>query len=187
MSPGARRSTLAGTMTKLLTSSHAIRDGRPVPRWATRAAHLVALVVLPSGLWRLGIAAGFSMGLSEADTAGLPGAQSVYIASLTVVSEAAALLTLGLVKPWGERVPAWLPLVGGWRVPPGPVVAVAMTGALALQLIWTYAFRDPAVSGIAFSSTGWKVLFYASYLPLLLWAPLLAAVTFAYYRRRCRD
>jgi hypothetical protein len=26
-----------------------------------------------------------------------------------------------------------------------------------------------------------------SYPPLLLWAPLLGAVTVAYYRRRCRD
>jgi hypothetical protein len=28
------------------------------------------------------------------------------------------------------------------------------------------------------------VLFYACYLPLLLWAPLLAAVTIDFYRRR---
>jgi hypothetical protein len=27
----------------------------------------------------------------------------------------------------------------------------------------------------------------AAYAPLLAWAPLLAAVTYAYWRRRCRD
>jgi hypothetical protein len=58
---------------------------------------------------------------------------------------------------------------------------------VALQLIWGFAFRNPDMPGITFSSTGWEVLFYACYTPLLLWGPLLAAVTVAYYRRRCRD
>jgi len=171
-------------MTQLLT--HPIRDGRPAPVWATRAAHLVSLVVLPAGLWRLGVAAGFSMGMSDADTAGLPGWQSLSIASLSIITEAVALLTLGLVKPWGERVPGWIPRIGGRRIPPRPVVAVALTGAALLQLIWAFAFRDPDLSAITFSSDGWRALFLACYYPLLLWAPLLAAVTIAYYRRRCR-
>jgi hypothetical protein len=178
MSRGACRPTLR-EMTTPATS-------RPVPPWATRCAHLVSLVVLPAGLWRLGIAAGFSMGLHDADTAGLPGWQSLYIVSLTIITEAFALLTLGLVKPWGERVPRWIPAIGGRRIPPRPVVAVAFAGAVALQLIWTYAFRNPNMPTLTFTSTGWELLFFACYLPLLLWAPLLAAVTVAYYRRRCR-
>jgi hypothetical protein len=172
--------------TLLPSSPAAVHDGRPAPAWATRAAHLVSLVVLPSGLWRLGVAAGLPMGMSEADTAGLPGWESLYIASLTIVNEALALLTLGLVKPWGERAPGWIPFIGGRRVPPRPVVVVAATGAVLLQAIWLFAFRDPD-TGIAFTSGGWKALFLACYYPLLLWAPLLAAVTVAYYRRRCRD
>jgi hypothetical protein len=40
---------------------------------------------------------------------------------------------------------------------------------------------------LEFSHTGWKVLLVAAYAPLLAWAPLLAAVTYAYWRRRCRD
>lgn len=172
--------------TNVLTSSRAVHDGRAAPLWAVRAAHLVSLVVLPAGLWRVGIAAGFSMGMNEADTAGLPGWQSVYIVALSVVSEAAALLTLGLVKPWGERVPRWIPLIGGRWIPPRPVVVVASAGAVALALIWGFAFRDPQLSGLDFASTGWRVLFLACYVPLLAWAPLVAAVTFAYHRRRCR-
>jgi hypothetical protein len=180
---------MSRAMTNLLASSEprAIHDGRPVPAWATRAAHLVSLVVLPSGLWRLGIAAGFSMGLSNADTTGLPGAQSVPIVALTIVSECVALLTLGLVKPWGERVPHWMPVIGGRWIAPRPVVAVAATGALMLQLVWAYAFRHPELPGLVFTSPAWKALFVACYGPLLLWAPLLAAVTVAYHRRRCRD
>jgi hypothetical protein len=162
----------------------AMHTVRPVPAWATVAAHLVSLVVLPSGLWRLAVAAGFDLGMSAHDTAGLPGWQSISIASLSFITEGVALLTLGLVKPWGERVPRWIPALGGRRIPPRPVVAVAMSGAVALQLIWTFAFRNPDMPGMTFSSTGWEVLFYACYCPLLLWAPLLAAVTLAYSRRR---
>jgi hypothetical protein len=56
--------------------------------------------------------------------------------------EALALLTLGLVRPWGERVPSWIPLFGGWRIPPRLVEAVAGTGAVLLALIFAAAFRD---------------------------------------------
>jgi hypothetical protein len=172
--------------TNLLISRPAVHDGRPAPAWATRAAHLVSLVVLPAGLWRLGIAAGFSMGMDEADTAGLPGWQSLSIASLSIVTEALALLTLGLVRPWGERVPRWIPFIGGRWIPPKPVVVVAGAGAVALALIWGFAFRDPDLSGLDFTSAGWRALFLACYVPLLAWAPLLGAVTYAYHRRRCR-
>jgi hypothetical protein len=124
------------------------------------------------------------MGLSEADTAGLPGPQSIAIVLISLISEATALLTLGLVKPWGERVPAWVPVIGGRPIPPRPVVAVAATGALLLQLIWSFALRHPTLPGLEFTSSGWRALCMACYLPALLWAPLLAAVTYAYHRRR---
>jgi len=39
---------------------------------------------------------------------------------------------------------------------------------------------------VTFAGAGWHVLLVACYLPLLLWAPLLAAATWAYWRRRCR-
>ena len=68
------------------------------------------------------------------------------------------------------------------------MIVPAAIGAVMLQAIWGFAFRDfPAFGDLEFSSGGWKALMVASYLPLLLWAPLLAAATYAYYRRRCRD
>ena len=172
----------------LAASTH--RDGRPVPRWASVAAHLVAFTTLPSALWRLPLVFGFSMGALEPSGAAVhvTGWESVYILGLSVVSEAAALLTLGLVKPWGERAPRWFPLIGGRRLRPWAVIVPAATGALLLALIWGYAFRDfPQMDQLEMSHTGWKVLLVAAYAPLLAWAPLLAAVTYAYWRRRCRD
>ena len=104
---------------------------------------------------------------------------------LSLVLEGLALLTLGLVRPWGERVPAWFPRIGGRRIPRMAVVVPAALGAIALALIWGYAFRDfPSPPDMQFSHDGWQVLLVACYAPLVLWAPLLAAVTYAYWRRR---
>lgn len=164
------------------------RDGRAAPRWAVLAAHAVPLATLPSGLWRVGLALGFSMGLTiEGVPAHVEGAEAVYVVSLSVISELLALLTLGLVRPWGERVPRWLPLLGGRWVHPMAAIVPAAAGALALQAIWAYAFRDfPSLAGYGFEGGFWHTVLIVCYLPLLLWAPLLAAVTVAYYRRRCR-
>jgi len=160
------------------------RDGRPAPRWAVVAAHLVPLTALPSALWRVPLALGFPMGIVGVR---LQWWEPLYFIALSLVTEGAALLTLGLVRPWGERVPRRVPLLGGRRVPPLAAVVPAATGAVAVGLVWGYAFRDfPRLGDFHFAHDGWRVLMVASYLPLLLWAPLLAAVTAAYYRRRCR-
>ncbi|OKI65973.1 hypothetical protein [Micromonospora sp. CB01531] len=170
------------------------RDGRPAHAWAVRAAHLVPLVVLPSGLWRLALVAGVPIGAYEH---GAPvrthGWESVYVVSLTVFSEALALLALGLVRPWGEVFPRWLPLLGGRRVPPSFAVTAATAGAIGVTLVWAYAawgiiVRDLVVEGdgLGFSPAGFALL-VACYVPLLLWGPLLLAVTLSYHRRRCRD
>ncbi|WP_345607240.1 hypothetical protein [Pseudonocardia adelaidensis] len=167
-----------------MVTSSAVRDGRPAPRWAVVAAHIVPLTTLPSGLWRVPLALGFPMGLVGLQ---IQWWEPPYFIALSLVTEGAALLTLGLVRPWGERVPRRVPLLGGRRVPPLAAVVPASAGAVALGLIWAYAFRDfPELGNFHFAHGGWKVLMIAAYLPLLLWAPLLAAVTVAYYRRRCR-
>jgi hypothetical protein len=157
-----------------------------VPRWAVTAAHLVPLTTLPSSLWRIPVAFGFSMGiLDNGAEVHVSGWESVYVLSLSIVLEGLALLTLGLVRPWGERVPAWFPRIGGRRIPRMAVVVPAALGAISLALIWGYAFRDfPSPPDMQFSHDGWQVLLVACYAPLVLWAPLLAAVTYAYWRRR---
>ncbi|MEV0445601.1 hypothetical protein AB0I84_45890 [Streptomyces spectabilis] len=156
-----------------------------VPRWAALAAHAVPWVVLPSSLWRVALV----LRLPVSDYG--PGfGESLYVLALSAVSEGLALLTLGLVRPWGEVVPRWIPLIGGRPVRPLAAVVPAALGAVALAVIWAYAFRS--VGGGLDSGTGpggmgspaqdaFLVLCYA---PLLLWAPLLMAVTVAYYHRR---
>ncbi|WP_234334384.1 hypothetical protein [Streptomyces sp. NRRL B-1347] len=156
-----------------------------VPRWAARAAHAVPWIVLPSSLWRVALV----LGLPVSDYR--PGfGESLYVLSLSAVSEGLALLTLGLVRPWGEVVPRWIPLLGGRRVRPLAAVVPAALGAVALALIWGYAFRsvgaglDSGIGPGGMGSPAQDAFLVLCYAPLLLWAPLLLAVTAAYYQRR---
>lgn len=157
------------------------------PRWAERVAHLIALLTLPSGLWRIGLALGSTMGV--VDTAGrplqLPGNQLPHVVILTVLSELAALTAFGLVRPFGDTVPRWIPWLAGKPVPPFAVIVPATAGGFALIAIWSYAFRDPlGTDFLQFSGDGWAALMIGCYAPLVGWGPLLLLLTWAYWRRR---
>jgi hypothetical protein len=160
------------------------RDGRPAPRWARVIAHLIPLTTLPSGLWRVGIASGLSLGmLDHGEPLHIHGWESLYLVCLSLVIEGLALLSFGLVRPWGERVPWRVPLIGGRRLPPRRVIAAAGAGAL---LAWLFFLPSDNMGQMEATDAG-LVVAVACYLPLLLWGPLLLALTVAHHRRRCRD
>lgn len=158
----------------------------PPARWAVRAAQLITLLALPTGLWRLAMVCGFPSGYTEAgfvpfDTPG----SKLWMLTLSIACELLALLSLGLVRPWGETVPRWIPVIGGRPVRPLAAVVPAAAGALALTAIWaamplwwTYPHADMTPTG--------RLLVGVIYQPLVLWGPLLGAVTVSYYRRTRR-
>jgi len=159
----------------------------PVPTWAQVTAWAVPATVLPSAVWRI---VDWAHGLAYGHPCAAPGAplwEKVYVPSLSVVSLGLALLTLGLVRPWGEVFPAWVPGLGGRPVPVRFGVAVAVTGALAVGAFIVRGLvggapRNALPPGCV--PPGWEVLqFYA---PMVLWPPLLLAVTWHYHRRRTR-
>jgi hypothetical protein len=161
--------------------------GRPVPRQVAVAAHLTALTVLPSGVWRVVLGCGVTLGFARADLRadGMPGWGTVMVVGLTVLTEALALLTLGLVQPWGEVVPRWVPLLGGRRVPPAAAVVPATLGGVMLTFIWVFALMGVFTGRLdEMTGAGWRALMIACYLPALLWGPLLLWVTWHYHRRR---
>jgi hypothetical protein len=164
------------------------RDNRPVARWARVVAHVVPLTTLPSGLWRIAIACGFSLGmLDHGEPIDIHGWESVYLICLSLTIEGLALLAFGLVRPWGEHVPRRFPVIGGRRVPPRLVVAVAGTGTLLITFIALMFFiPGDSIADLEATDAG-RVVAVACYLPLLLWGPLLGALTIAYHRRRYHD
>lgn len=161
------------------------------PRWALWAAYAVPLCLLPSSVWRVQLVA----------TTGLAGG-GWYLVVLSVAEMSLGLLTLGLVHSWGEVLPRWVPLLGGRRIPVSAAVVPATIGAVGVTLLCTYgvlngifhwvrpetldqarslsAFDVPANTSLERPGP-WVAVAYA---PLLAWGPLLAAVTWAYYRRR---
>lgn len=158
------------------------------PRWAVWAAYAVPLCVLPSAVWRAGGALDGEVSIADGGW---------YLLLLSGLSMGLALLTLGLVHHWGERIPGWVPGLGGRTIPVRVAVIPALIGASLLIGICLYAVlnmtlhfveRGPVLIGlddIERPTPGWSVL--ALYLPILAWGPLVLAVTANYWRRRNRS
>ena len=149
-------------------------------RWATYAA---VLLPLPYAATRVAWAFGFPLGLSGSDEASLAIDPSVRVNVLSLggMPLVGALLTLGLVRRWGEVFPGWLPVLAGRRVPPALAIvpasvasAVLITGGLA---IWRMVIAE----GIG-DSAGWGAVVPG--LVFLPWGIALGLATLAYYYRR---
>lgn len=156
----------------------------PPPRWARVAAHAAALTPLPSALWRLSLVLGFSGGYTEQGLVNLnvSGLGWISLVVLSVLTEVLALLTLGLVQPWGDAFPRWVPYLGGRSIAPKPVVVAASAGALVLTVLWAQLLFWWHIPHPDMASTGANLVGFL-YLPLVAWGPLLALVTVSYARR----
>ncbi|MCG6495244.1 hypothetical protein [Kitasatospora sp. A2-31] len=164
------------------------RTERPVQRWADLAARAIPWVILPQGLWRLPFAFNFTMGQLDPDAPAWVWWAVPYTFGLTLVSEALAWLSLGLVRWWGEVLPAWLPVIGGRRVPPFAAIVPAALGGLTLSVAMLMVLPLSVLSGssVSYSNAWWGALAGVCFSLLALWGPLLLVVTYGYYVRRCR-
>jgi hypothetical protein len=158
---------------------------RPAPRWAVLAAHLAALTPLPSAIWRLLLMFEFTAGYTDEGFVALNiGAVGwLYLLALSVFTELAALLTLGLVQPWGQVVPRGVPYLGGRDIPSTPIIFAAALGAVALTVLWTPLLTWWSIEHSDLTPAG-NIVIGLIYLPLVAWGPLLAAVTVSYARRQ---
>lgn len=157
-----------------------------VSRRAQLLACTIPLAVLPSSLWRL--LAAFDRGIGIGERA--------YVVFLSVLSEALAFTAFGLIARWGEVFPRWVPVLRGRRVPTMTALIPAATGAALLTLLFTLLIPVAEISGTTIRGAdlpgdspsevgGWQTIsFYVCYTPLILWGPLLAALTVAYGKRR---
>lgn len=156
-------------------------------RWAVGVAVLVPVLYAATRLaWALGFPLGISREfLEEGQDTGLWGRGAALAASGLV----GAVLSLGLIRPWGERFPRWMPVVGGRRVPmllalvPATIVSVLVTSAGLMFLRLT-------VFGEAFTLGEDRLVLdedWAALAPELLWPVWgggLGAAALAYYYRR---
>jgi hypothetical protein len=189
----------AGRIRAAWAAAHAPAAG--VSRRARVAALAVPLTVLPSSMWRIAVCT-FHAPITRGDlgsalgSSGLPGVPlGLYVILLSIVSELLAFATVGLVSAWGEVFPRWVPVLRGRRVPALSAVVPAALGAAVLTLLWTWTAVSlslglgvdgrPSLPDAPLSFGDWQGLVaVAAYAPLLLWGPLLSAVTISYWRRR---
>ncbi|MEV7599071.1 hypothetical protein AB0O91_16975 [Kitasatospora sp. NPDC089797] len=190
----------ATTPRRLRAAWHAAHAPVPgVPRWARIAAHAVPFTALPAGAWRIAVVVCHVPldGGAVRDSGSLPSWLPIeaYVLVLSLVSELLAFTAVGLVAGWGEVFPRWLPLLRGRRVPVPVAVVPAALGATVLTLLWTAVLvvfttrrtlqGRPLSPDNPLAAHDWHAAVLAAcYGPLLLWGPLLAAVTVAYWRRR---
>ncbi|WBP89972.1 hypothetical protein [Kitasatospora cathayae] len=193
----AHASPTAGRLRTAWAAAHTPVPG--VPRWARIAARAVPFTVLPSSAWRIATCT-FHVPLDGGavqDSGNLPWwlPLELYVVLLSAVSELFAFAALGLVARWGEVFPCRLPLLGGRPVPVAAAVVPAVLGATVLTVgtvLFTVMLSTgrtiqgrPLRDGVPVFTGDWHtVVLIACYAPLLLWGPLLAAVTVAYRRRR---
>jgi hypothetical protein len=150
-------------------------------RWGRRAAYTAAAIPVLYALTRFAWLATVLLGVVELDPAEFDDESVVWAgAGLGAFGCVGAVLTLGLVRRWGEVFPRWMVGLAGRRVPiklatvPATIVAVFITSA-SLGMFTTGGMGELA------SGHGWLVY------PMLLW-PLwgvaLGAAALAYHLRR---
>ncbi|WP_156723401.1 hypothetical protein [Streptomyces apocyni] len=159
-----------------------------VSRRTQLIAYAVPLAVLPSSIWRLPIVFDGEAGIGIGE--------KVYVVLLSVLSEVLAFTAVGLIARWGEVFPRWVPILRGRHIPTRAVVIPSAIGAALLTFLWTVLTSITQVMGTTITGDqlpdnfptetgGWQATwFHICYTPLLLWGPLLAALTITYAKRR---
>ncbi|HJQ08568.1 MAG TPA: hypothetical protein VJ836_03765 [Candidatus Saccharimonadales bacterium] len=160
-----------------------------VIRWGHIATYIAVLAPLPYGLTRLAWALGIPLGIDQ-DILTQPLTARIGEAALASLAIGGSVVTLGLIRPWGDIWPRWIPLLAGRRIPitipaliGGLIAILITTGALALVRIEIMGYlglrvvpaTPPTITGWAAGSPGWLWPF---------WGIALGVASLAYYYRR---
>ncbi len=146
-------------------------------RWGRVATLVAAAGPLPYGLLRMTWLTPWPVGLPD----GSDPALRLFGLALGVAALGGAVATIGLIRPWGEVWPSWVPVLRGRPVPVRvPVVAGGLVAVVLLA-------ASPGMLAIGVAGLGSGELFEAAFLvlfPTLPWGLALAAAVTAYALRR---
>lgn len=119
--------------------------------------------------------------LRQIELAGDASLGYVDVVSLSVVQLTAGFLSVGLVRPWGEKL-------FGRRIPVAPILIVATLGGLAVVWLFDVSMLGHLMAGQrpdgGLVSGAPLVLMIACYAPILLWGPLELVAAVGYWLRR---
>lgn len=159
-------------------------EGRRPTALARIAVALAVIIPLIYAAVRFAWAAGIPLGISDEMLAqGQASGLWTIGLGLASVATAVALLTLGLVQRWGERLPRWVPWLGGRRVPIALAAVPVTLGGLAI-LSGGVMFIRVAATGELPLSENWSTIGPELLWPL--WGIALAVALAEYIRRRVR-
>jgi hypothetical protein len=108
-------------------------------------------------------------------------------AALGTLALVAAILTLGLIRPWGEKFPRAIPYLGGRRVPPRLIVVPASLAAAIITSAGLMFVRLASSGTLTIGdhpitlSENWGAL--APELLWPVWGLSVGAATLAYHQR----
>lgn len=194
---GSQLAVTGVAIVTIVATIHAVdaqRGTASLPRWQqpaaaarwgrTAVAVAVAVPLLYAATriaWVLGFPLGFDVEAYEATGGEIN--NGLILAGGALVG---SILTVGLVRPWGERFWAWLPGLGGRDVPVGLAVVPASIVA-ALILPAGVSMIVAAVGRIGIASIGelasnWAAIGVTFLWPV--WSIALAVATWAYVLRR---
>jgi uncharacterized membrane protein (DUF485 family) len=150
-------------------------------RWGFWATIVAALCPMPYALLRMSwlLPDPVGLGISVADLDANPG-MKLFGLGLGLIALASGVVTLGLIRPWGEVWPRWIPFLAGRPV---PVKAAVIPGATAAALLLVSSLT--LVQGLwlpeetALTNLGHLLIF-----PFPLWGVSVAVATAGYYYRR---
>jgi hypothetical protein len=162
---------------------------RTLVRWGRAATYVAVLAPLPYGITRLAWALGIPLGVDQ-DLSGTPLTARIGESALAMLAIGGGIVTLGLIRPWGEIWPRWVPFLAGRRV---PVAVPTILGGLAALAITAGAFSF--VRLVLIDALGWQaepaepatITGWGTWAPGWLWpfwGIALGIATIAYYHRR---
>jgi hypothetical protein len=165
-----------------------LRCGRPgaswtrpesARRWGFWATIVAVLCPMPYALLRMTWLLPNPIGFDAAELNAEPGIK-LFGLGLGLIALMSGIVTLGLIRPWGEVWPRWVPFVAGRPV---PIKAAVIPGAVAATLLLV---SSASLAGMLWSpdaSIARNVL-YLLILPFPLWGASVGLATAAYYYRR---
>lgn len=148
-------------------------------RWVTIAA---ALCPLPYALLRLTWLTPWPVLMDYDELVANPGLR-MFGLSLGLAALGGAVLTIGLIRPWGEVFPRWVPVLRGRVVPAGPPALAGLLVGAAVTIAGR-TFVQMLVTG---AEDARELVEFVLVFPFPVWGPLPAAASVAYYYRRRRD
>ncbi|GAB2634041.1 hypothetical protein [Kribbella swartbergensis] len=165
-----------------------LRCGRPgaswtrsesARRWGFWATIVAVLCPMPYALLRMTWLLPNPIGFDAAELNAEPGIK-LFGLGLGLIALMSGIVTLGLIRPWGEVWPRWIPFLAGRPV---PIKAAVVPGAVAATLLLV---SSASLAGMLWSpdaSTAENLL-YLLILPFPLWGASVGLATAAYYYRR---